>query len=120
MARGRKKKHGLSSTLFYHVWSSMKIRCFRLKNKNFPRYGGRGITVCDKWLSFLNFRDDMYADYLKHKAIHKTTTIDRINNDGNYCKRNCKWSTPKEQSNNARTNIPVSVNGVKISFNELS
>jgi hypothetical protein len=73
----------------------MKTRCLNPKNDKWHRYGGRGITVCDRWLSFDNFLADM-------GERPKGKTIDRIDNDGNYEKENCKWSTPKEQLQNRR------------------
>lgn len=79
----------------YNIWNAMKQRCF---DKNYPpyeRYGGRGITVCKRWLVFQNFLDDM-----GHKP--EGLSIDRKNNDGNYCKSNCRWATPKEQADNRR------------------
>ena len=75
----------------------MKARCFYSKDKKFKYYGGRGITVCDKWMDFLNFRNDMYDSYLEHKAKHTSTTIERKDNDGNYRKNNCCWITREEQ-----------------------
>jgi hypothetical protein len=80
----------------------MKTRCFNKTADDYPRYGGRGITVCERWLKFENFRDDMYETYQKHVQEYgeKDTQIDRINNDGIYEQANCKWSTWIENQNN--------------------
>jgi hypothetical protein len=85
----------------------MKARCY---NKNLPKYGnhgGRGITVCERWLnSFQNFYDDMG---LKPAADH---SIDRIDNNGNYEPGNCRWATDKEQANNRRNTVLHKCGGV--------
>ncbi len=89
--------HGLSRTSEYHAWKLMKARCYNPKNGSYPNYGVRGISVCSEWLEgFENFFKDMG---FKPSPIH---SIDRVDNDGNYCKENCKWSTPKEQYLNRR------------------
>ena len=95
-------KHGLSKTRFYGIWHKMKERC---SNKNYIKYysyGGRGISVCDEWKIFTNFRDDMYNNYKSHIKEFgiKDTSIDRIDNDGNYNKENCRWATIEEQGRN--------------------
>ena len=96
-------------TRFYKIWAKMKERCLNKNCAAYLSYGGRGITVCDRWHKFENFRDDMYESYLSHvnEFGEKNTSIDRIDNNGNYCKENCRWATRKEQNNNTRKNVYV-------------
>ena len=102
--RYRKCKHGVIFTNFYGVWHGIKMRCLNSSIPNYENYGGRGIKVCDRWLKFENFRDDMYQLYLEHRKNNSYTSIERINNDGNYELNNCYWATMKEQQNNTRKN----------------
>lgn len=91
---GNRKKHPLYST-----YTNLLTRCYNEKNQAFAGYGGRGITVCDRWLGvsgFDNFCEDMGN---KPSATH---SIDRIDNDGNYSAVNCKWSDKEEQAHNRR------------------
>ena len=85
--------HGRAATGEYKSWHGMIDRCENSKHPKFARYGGRGIFACKRWHVFENFFKDM-------GPRPKGTSIDRINNDGNYEPGNCKWSTPTEQNNN--------------------
>lgn len=89
-------KHGGAGTTEYEIWSSMKKRCQNPNCRVYPRYGGRGITVCERWSnSFEAFYEDMGP------RPSKRHSIDRINNDGNYEPGNCRWATQKEQAANS-------------------
>src|SRR3990167_5792424 len=87
-------KHGMYKTKIYTTWAQMKSRCDNTKSPHFKRYGGRGIKVCKHWMKFENFYKDMFPTW------KEGLSIDRINNDGNYSKKNCRWATAKIQSNN--------------------
>ena len=100
----RLTKHGKCRTRIYKTWCNMKNRCNNPKNKEFKNYGDRGIKLCDKWYTFEGFWEDMKEGYSDN------LTIDRINNNGNYEKENCQWSTHKEQANNKRNNKFLTLN----------
>jgi hypothetical protein len=103
--RERNKTHGMKGTPVYKTWDSMKQRCFNQLNDDWKNYGGRGITVCTRWLdSFENFLEDMGERPHKH-------TLDRIDPNGNYEPNNCRWATMKEQANNRRNNVFVTAFG---------
>ena len=99
-------KHGLSGSRLYYIWKGMRQRCMNPKCKNYPRYGGRGITICPEWDDYENF-----YEWALSSGYNESLTIDRINVNGNYEPNNCKWSTAKEQANNRRTNHLLTLNG---------
>jgi hypothetical protein len=116
VASSRSLTHGESRdrSSVYQVWIGMKGRCRNPKDKKYPRYGGRGITVCARWDDFANFRDDMgERPSLDH-------SIDRIDNNGNYCPENCRWATAREQQRNRSTNHNLEVDGVTRTLSEWS
>lgn len=103
------KTHGLSKAKIYNTWNSMKARCYNTKSSSYKRYGGRGISVCEEWSkSFETF----YA-WSMQNGYNENLTIERIDNNGNYCPENCKWISKKEQCRNRRTNISFEYNGEK-------
>lgn len=105
----RCRTHGHSSgglSPEYMVWQGMISRCTRPSTDSYPRYGGRGIRVCERWESFALFLEDM-------GKRPKGTTLDRVDNDGNYEPGNCKWSSIEEQNNNRSTSVFVEIDGVR-------
>jgi len=83
----QKVSHGMYNSRQYQIWADMKTRCDCKNNKFYDYYGGRGVTYCDKWKTFEGFWEDMQYGY------SDDLTINRRNNDGNYCKENCAWDT---------------------------
>ena len=94
------KKHGMRCHRLYPIYNDMIQRCYNENNSQYKNYGGRGITVCSDWKKNIeSFIKDMFLTY------HQGLQIDRINNNKKYCKANCCWSTPKENTNNRRCTI---------------
>lgn len=104
MAKGWKKANSDTSHPSYWVWNQMIQRCCNPSNRAYDRYGGRGITVCDKWKSWKGFFEDMGdpPDGL---------TLDRIDNSKGYYKENCQWATPTEQNENRRNTRRITFRG---------
>lgn len=90
----------------YDTWLNMKSRCYKKNNKRYKDYGARGITICEDWKNdFVNF-----YTWAINNGCKKGLSLDRINNDGNYEPKNCKWSTNYEQANNTRRNNKITYN----------
>lgn len=108
---GHSSKSGASPT--YATWLAMKIRCNRPYAHNYHLYGGRGISICERWGDFVCFLADM-GDRPEGK------TLDRIDPNGNYEKDNCRWATSKEQSRNRRDSITTEIDGVSMNLVDIA
>lgn len=109
----RRRSHGESDTRLYHTWMSMRGRVRRPNGPMFYRYGGRGVKVCPEWEKFENFRDWAFAN-----GYSETLTIDRIDNDGDYCPDNCRWADSRQQARNRSTNIVGVIGGREACLSE--
>jgi hypothetical protein len=96
----REKAHPLRQ-----LWGCMKSRCYNPKHNSYSIYGGKGVTVCDRWMTFENFVEDM-------SPRPPGTSLDRIDGNGPYCKENCRWATAVEQGRNKSNNNLVEIYGL--------
>lgn len=105
-------KHGYGvKDPIYRSWLMMKNRCLNPNSVDFKNYAARGIYVCDEWMDFRNFLRDM-------APRPDGMTLERIDNDGPYCKANCKWATRREQNVNSRNCHYVTFNGVTMTLTD--
>jgi hypothetical protein len=111
---GGKPRHGMSQTPEYNTWVHIKRRCENPNTPFYHRYGGRGIKLCERWQVFENFFADMGL-----RPAH-CSSIDRINNDGDYEPGNCRWATTKEQSRNTSANVRITVDGKQVGVTDLA
>lgn len=110
--RGRTHgQHGMSYTPEYRIWAAMKDRCHNPHNKSYYLYGERGINVCESWR---NLFDVFFADMGPRPSVE--CSLDRIDNDGDYCPENCRWATKSEQSRNRRDNQLLTVDGITLTL----
>ena len=100
---GKEKKYKTTSDLhyryLYNVWKALHYRCYKENNNNFKDYGGRGIKVSKRWHKFENFYNDMIGDYVRG------FTVERVDVDGDYSRKNCTWITNEEQASNRRSSL---------------
>ena len=103
----------------YHVWISMKQRCFNPNSTKYKNYGARGIKVCDEWKnSYKAFEEWAYANGYDDNAQLNQCTIDRIDTNGNYGPSNCRWVNSKIQGNNKTDNRTIIIDGVSHTMSE--
>lgn len=103
--KGQNKKHGLRNHPLYGIWRGIKYRCLTSTAHNYADYGGRGIKICDRWMSVENFYNDVIYGY------EKGLQLGRIDNDGDYEPGNCQWETPLINVNNRRNTVYVTFDG---------
>lgn len=97
--------HKLTNTSIHRAWASMKSRCLNKNHKSYPLYGGRGINVCNRWMIFENFYQDM------GERPSKNHSLDRVDNNGDYTPENCRWADRYQQQSNRRTNHYITFSG---------
>lgn len=100
--------HGGKGTRLYNIWCDMRKRCNNPSVKHYSRYGGRGISVCPEWMNDFN----SFRDWSMKNGYSDNLTLDRIDNDGNYCPDNCRWATRSTQNNNTSRCHVITVNGI--------
>lgn len=109
------KTHGQFGTPLYFVWNSMKQRCGNPKSTSYPEYGDRGISVCEEWLRF-----EPFYEWANENGYSHGLSIDRIDNDGNYCPENCRWVNNDIQCRNRRSNVRFEYKGYNLTLPEWS
>jgi len=102
-------KHGMSFTPTHYSWSGMKTRCLNKNSVDYENYGGRGIKICNEWLKFDNFYEDM-------GERPEGKTLERVCNDGDYNKYNCVWATIQEQNDNRSVSLSLTFNDKTMTF----
>lgn len=103
----KKTTHGMSKTSIYGTWNAMKGRCYNGANHNYNRYGKRGIIVCDEWKNSF----ESFYEWAINNGYKKGLSLDRIDNNGNYCPTNCRWVSTNVQNNNRGVSINITYNG---------
>lgn len=112
--REQSTKHGNWQHRLYKIWRAMMQRCYNPKDTRYNDYGGRGITVCERWHNLNLFIQEM------DKSYQTKLEIDRIDNEKGYGPENCRWSTHAEQARNKRTNIKLTYQGKTLCLAEWS
>lgn len=110
----RGEKHGDKGTRLYNIWSNMKARCTRKSHHQYINYGGRGISLCNEWTKYSNFK--LWSEANGYTSV---LTIDRVDNSRGYSPDNCRWTTHKVQNNNTRRNIIIEDTTLTLKCEEL-
>ena len=97
--------HRMSGTRIYGIWQGIKKRCYNPHEARYDRYGGRGIKMCDEWRESFQ----AFYDWATENGYEETLSIDRIDNNGDYCPENCRWSDTQEQARNRSSNIRITI-----------
>lgn len=100
---------GRTKEPLYHIWWSIRGRCYNPKHVSYHSYGARGIKICDEWLDYANFRE-----WALSNGWNESLQIDRIDNDCDYCPENCRFVTPKQNCNNRRNNRLLTYDGMTL------
>lgn len=108
------KIHGQRNTRLYRVWGGMKKRCCKPSHPFYANYGGRGITVCEEWRNSF----EAFYDWAMSNGYSDDLTLDRIDNNGNYCPENCRFVTQTEQIRNRSISRTATINGMTKSLME--
>lgn len=102
------KTHNMSGTRIYKEWQGMKNRCYNTHSARYKDYGGRGVSVCDEWINDF----ECFYKWAINNGYDDDLTIDRIDNDGNYSPKNCRWTNDETQARNRRTNVNITIGNV--------
>lgn len=100
--------HGQARTAIYRIWCGMKGRCYTKSNTSYPRYGEKGITVCEEWID----NPESFIEWALATGYKKGLSIDRIDGTKGYSPDNCRFITQLEQMRNISSNVKITVNGV--------
>lgn len=114
LQRDNRFKHGMTATPTYSNWDCMIQRCTNSNHKNYSYYGGSGVTICDRWMTFTNFLEDM------GERPAPDMTVDRINGSKIYNKENCRWASKKVQSTNQKKRRNMTSKYKGVSFDKLT
>ena len=106
-------KHGGYYSRLYRIWSNMMTRCYNPNHGCYEHYGNRGISVCPDWHKFENFQQ-----WAVSNGYEGALTLERVDSASNYEPQNCRWATMKEQENNTRRNVRITINGITRTLSE--